>query len=98
MCGVASNRNGFSNAASGVNVCVRGERDSNDLFSCPYDPLQGLAICDGAIPKPGSDAGAQNTLHSPSVKCGEDWGWEMCFLLGAYYRKILTLKSYLICL
>ncbi len=47
-CGVACNRGGFLNAASGVNVCDRGDRDSDDLFSCPHYPLQGLVICDGA--------------------------------------------------
>ncbi|KAK3552348.1 hypothetical protein QTP86_011179 [Hemibagrus guttatus] len=42
--------------ACGVHVHDRGERDSDDLLSCPHYPLQGLAIRDGAIPEPGSDA------------------------------------------
>ncbi len=80
VCGVACNRGGFPNTASGVYVCDRGEKDSDDIFSCPHYLLQGLAICDGVIPKPGSDAGAQNALYSLSVKCGEDGG---CFLQSA---------------
>ncbi|KAK3542575.1 hypothetical protein QTP86_030520 [Hemibagrus guttatus] len=45
-----------------------------DLYSCPHYPLQGLAIQDGAIPKPGSDAAAQDTLDGPSVEHGQDGG------------------------
>ncbi|KAI5615444.1 hypothetical protein C0J50_0125 [Silurus asotus] len=45
-------------SACGVNVHDRGERDSDDLLSCPHYPLLGLAIRDGAVPKPGSDAAA----------------------------------------
>ncbi|KAK3574699.1 hypothetical protein QTP86_014768, partial [Hemibagrus guttatus] len=37
-------------------------------------PLQGLAIQDGAIPKPGSDAAALDTLDGPSVEYGQDGG------------------------
>ncbi|KAK3525952.1 hypothetical protein QTP70_011394 [Hemibagrus guttatus] len=54
---------------SGVNVHERGKRDSNDL-SCPHYLLQGLAIRDNAIPKPGSDAAAQDALDGPSVEHG----------------------------
>ncbi|KAK3532260.1 hypothetical protein QTP86_013900 [Hemibagrus guttatus] len=63
----------------GVIVRDRGKRDSNDLLSCPHYPLQGLAIRDGASPKPGSDAAAQDALDGPSVEHGQDWGREMGF-------------------
>ncbi|KAK3526873.1 hypothetical protein QTP86_000838 [Hemibagrus guttatus] len=49
-------------AAFGVNVHNRGKRDSDDLFSCPHYPLQGLAVRHGAISEPGSDAAAQDAL------------------------------------
>ncbi|KAK3525117.1 hypothetical protein QTP86_016488 [Hemibagrus guttatus] len=48
--------------ACGVHVRDGGGRDSNDFFSCPHYSLQGLAIRDGAIPKPGSEAAAQDAL------------------------------------
>ncbi|KAK3556306.1 hypothetical protein QTP70_007130 [Hemibagrus guttatus] len=54
----------------GVHFRDRGERESNDLLSCPHYPLEGLAIRDGAIPKPGSDAAAQDALDGPSVEHG----------------------------
>ncbi|KAK3553584.1 hypothetical protein QTP70_005751 [Hemibagrus guttatus] len=40
---------------------------------------QGLVIRDGAIPKPGSDAAAQDALDGPSVEHGQDVGREMGF-------------------
>ncbi|KAK3548412.1 hypothetical protein QTP70_012736 [Hemibagrus guttatus] len=36
--------------------------------------LQGLAIRDGAVPEPGSDAAAQDALDGPSVEHGQDGG------------------------
>ncbi|KAI4904369.1 hypothetical protein NFI96_007938, partial [Prochilodus magdalenae] len=55
-----------------------GERDTDDLLSRPHYPLQGLAIRCGAVPKPGSDAAAQDALDGSSVEGGEDGRWEMC--------------------
>ncbi|KAK3532259.1 hypothetical protein QTP86_013470, partial [Hemibagrus guttatus] len=66
------------------------ERTNNDTESSNYihcfKPhslvdflLQGLAIRDGASPKPGSDAAAQDALDGPSVEHGQDWGREMGF-------------------
>ncbi|KAK3510992.1 hypothetical protein QTP70_027843, partial [Hemibagrus guttatus] len=37
----------------------------------------GLAIRDGAIPEPGSDAAAQDALDGPSVEVGQDERWKM---------------------
>ncbi|KAI4890330.1 hypothetical protein NFI96_018353, partial [Prochilodus magdalenae] len=62
----------------GVNVRDGEERDTDDLLSCPHYPLQGLAIRCGAVPKPGSDAAAQDALDGSSVEGGEDGRWEMC--------------------
>ncbi|KAI4886561.1 hypothetical protein NFI96_005076, partial [Prochilodus magdalenae] len=53
-------------------------RDTNDLLSRPHYLLQGLAIRCDAVPKPGSDAIAQNALDGSSVEGGEDGRWEMC--------------------
>ncbi|KAI4876133.1 hypothetical protein NFI96_006951 [Prochilodus magdalenae] len=58
--------------ACGVNVCGGGKRDTDDLLSCPHYSLQGLAIRCGAVPKPGSDAAAQDALDGSSVEGGED--------------------------
>ncbi|KAK3521128.1 hypothetical protein QTP86_013012 [Hemibagrus guttatus] len=38
---------------------------------------KGLAIRGGAIPKPGSDATAQDAFDGPSVKGGQDERWKM---------------------
>ncbi|KAI4894998.1 hypothetical protein NFI96_032189 [Prochilodus magdalenae] len=56
----------------GVNVHDGGKRDTADLLSCPHYSLQGLAIRCGAVPKPGSDAAAQDALDGSSVEGGED--------------------------
>ncbi|KAI4880171.1 hypothetical protein NFI96_015534, partial [Prochilodus magdalenae] len=55
------------NAACGVNVRDGGERDTDDL-SRPHYSLQGLAIRYSAVPKPGSDAAAQDALDGSSVE------------------------------
>ncbi|KAK3524765.1 hypothetical protein QTP86_002927 [Hemibagrus guttatus] len=60
-------------SACGVHVRDGGERDSNDLFSCPHYSLR-LAIRDGAIPKPGSDTAAQDALD------GREMGGRWAFL------------------
>ncbi|KAI4889916.1 hypothetical protein NFI96_015491 [Prochilodus magdalenae] len=54
--------------ACGVNVHDGGKRDTDDLLSRPHYPLQGLAIRCGAVPKPGSDAAAQDALDGSSVE------------------------------
>ncbi|KAK3507124.1 hypothetical protein QTP70_007819 [Hemibagrus guttatus] len=74
VCGVIHNAVGFADAACGVNVHNRGNRDYDDLLSCPHYPLQGLAIQHGAIPEPDSDAAAQDALSGPSVEAaGLSW-------------------------
>ena len=77
MCGVSHNASGFWNAACGVNVHDGGERDADDLFSRPRYLLEGLALGDGAIPKPGWNAAAEDALYGASVEGGKDGGWEM---------------------
>ncbi|XP_051996094.1 uncharacterized protein LOC127653445 isoform X3 [Xyrauchen texanus] len=76
-----------------VNVFDGGKRNPDDLLSCPHYPLQGFAVRNGASPKPGSDAVAQDALNSPSIECSEDGGWEMCFPQPS--KKVETLLGFL---
>ncbi|KAI4898649.1 hypothetical protein NFI96_026010, partial [Prochilodus magdalenae] len=80
-------------AACGVNVRDGGERDTNDLLSHAHYSLQGLAIDCGAVPKPGSDAAAQDALDGSSVEGGEDGRWEMCLPQPA--QEVETLLGFL---
>lgn len=53
------------------NVLDRGERDPDNLLSCPHYLLCGLAVRSGAIPVPGSDAAVEDTFFGFSVTQGE---------------------------
>ncbi|KAI4886706.1 hypothetical protein NFI96_021395 [Prochilodus magdalenae] len=54
---------------------------------------RGLAIRCGAVPKPGSDAAAQDALDGSSVEDGEDGRWEMC--LPQPSQEVETLLGFL---
>ncbi|KAI4890379.1 hypothetical protein NFI96_029125, partial [Prochilodus magdalenae] len=91
--GESSSGSSSCDSACGVNVRDGGERDTDDLLSCPHYPLQGLVIRCDAVPKPGSDAAAQDALDGSSVECGEDGRWEMC--LPQPSQEVETLLGFL---
>ncbi|KAK3519516.1 hypothetical protein QTP70_033414 [Hemibagrus guttatus] len=55
--------------------CLREEAVQQS--GCVGPNATGLAIRDGAIPEPGSDAAAQDALDGPTVEGGQDERWKM---------------------
>lgn len=72
VCGLKHNPDGFADTFCGVNVYNVSKRYADDLHYCPQYPLQDLVIWDGAIPKPDSDAEAQDAFASSFVECVEN--------------------------
>ncbi|KAK3517245.1 hypothetical protein QTP70_001429 [Hemibagrus guttatus] len=60
---------------SGTPDCLR--KEAVQQSGCVGSNASGLAIRGGAIPKPGSDATAQDAFDGPSVKGGQDERWKM---------------------
>ncbi|KAI4877794.1 hypothetical protein NFI96_012648, partial [Prochilodus magdalenae] len=54
-----------------------------------YQQMQGLAVGDGATPKPDDDAAAQEGFHSPTVEHGEDGSGKMSLLLSPQEVEVL---------
>ncbi|KAK3569443.1 hypothetical protein QTP86_030060 [Hemibagrus guttatus] len=55
-------------------MCVNEREGSGTVRLQGEEVKKGLVIRDGAIPKPGSDAAAQDALNGPSVQHGQDGG------------------------
>ncbi|KAI5627379.1 hypothetical protein C0J50_13071 [Silurus asotus] len=62
---------------SELDEVVEGVPRNERLVIGPDFNGHGLAIRDGAVPKPGSDAASQDALNGPSVECGQDVGREV---------------------
>ena len=93
MSRVFDNVLGFPQTAGAVDVGVGGQSDSSDLFGCPHNPLQGLAVCSGAVAEPRCDGAAEDALNRPSVEGCEDGGWEISFTQSS--QKVQTLLGFL---
>ncbi|KAI4874691.1 hypothetical protein NFI96_027315, partial [Prochilodus magdalenae] len=97
--------NGVHVAVQSLNVCsysdqTLGVKESDGLgkeavaqSGCEGPDASGLAIRCGAVPKPGSDAAAQDALDGSSVEGGEDGRWEMC--LPQPSQEVETLLGFL---
>jgi hypothetical protein len=52
----------------------RWEHGPSDVLGDLHNPLEGLAVVDGAIPEPGHDGTGQDALDGTAVVFGEDPG------------------------
>ncbi len=74
VAGVLDDPPGFPYTPPGVDVREGGKLTSNNVAGSSHDPLQSLAVANGAVSKPSGDASGQDALHSAGAEGSEDTG------------------------